>query len=284
MRILLVEDDRSLSRAVSTILQKNNYSVDCVENGQTALDYLEKDIYDAVIMDIMMPRINGIEVLKQMRSRNNTTPVLLLTARDGIGDRVNGLDAGHSEGELHDQCGLRRGERDLHRLRRRLHRLDDAPSFPRAAARRHAPLAGAEQLRGRTHGRRHPPGPREPAARAGAAAERQSLRGATGLRGLRHRRQRHSPQVRGGGGGGRCGRGALHRGDGGRVRTLPQGVPAHRDEGFADNDNNGGDAAAGERGGDAELRGVPGGVSVRGAALLAGGAGRGGDLDDLRYR
>lgn len=166
----------------------------------------------------------------------------------------------------------------------RLHRLDDAPSSPRAAARRHAPLAGAEQLRGRTHGRRHPPGPREPAARAGTAAERQSLRGATGLRGLRHRRQRHSPQVRGGGSGGRCGRGALHRGDGGRVRTLPQGVPAHRDEGFADNDNNGGDAAAGKRGGDAELRRVPGGVSVRGAALLAGGAGRGGDLDDLRYR
>ena len=67
MRILLVEDDRSLSRAVSTILQKNNYSVDCVENGQTALDYLEKDIYDAVIMDIMMPVMDGITALKNLR-------------------------------------------------------------------------------------------------------------------------------------------------------------------------------------------------------------------------
>ena len=55
MRILLVEDDRSLSRAVSTILQKNNYTVDCVDNGQLALDYLEQDIYEMVILDIIMP-------------------------------------------------------------------------------------------------------------------------------------------------------------------------------------------------------------------------------------
>lgn len=70
MRILLVEDDRSLSRAVSTILQKNNYSVDCVENGQTALDYLEKDIYDAVIMDIMMPVMDGLTATKAIRALN----------------------------------------------------------------------------------------------------------------------------------------------------------------------------------------------------------------------
>ena len=71
MRILLVEDDRSLSRAVSTILQKNNYSVDCVENGQIALDYLEEDIYDAVIMDIMMPVMDGITALKNLRNGAN---------------------------------------------------------------------------------------------------------------------------------------------------------------------------------------------------------------------
>lgn len=70
MRILLVEDDRSLSRAVSTILQKNNYSVDCVENGQMALDYLEKDIYDAVIMDIMMPVMDGLTATKAIRALN----------------------------------------------------------------------------------------------------------------------------------------------------------------------------------------------------------------------
>lgn len=70
MRILLVEDERSLSRAVSTILQKNNYAVDCVENGKLALEYLEKDIYDLVIMDIMMPVMDGITALKILRLDN----------------------------------------------------------------------------------------------------------------------------------------------------------------------------------------------------------------------
>ena len=92
MRILLVEDDRSLSRAVSTILQKNNYSVDCVNNGQLALDYLEQDIYDAVIMDIMMPVMDGITALKNLRKRGNNIPVLMLTAKTEIDDKVEGLD------------------------------------------------------------------------------------------------------------------------------------------------------------------------------------------------
>ena len=86
MRILLVEDDRSLSRAVSTILQKNNYSVDCVENGQTALDYLEKDIYDAVIM-----------ALKNLRKCGSNIPVLMLTAKTEIDDKVEGLDNGAND-------------------------------------------------------------------------------------------------------------------------------------------------------------------------------------------
>lgn len=97
MRILLVEDDRSLSRAVSTILQKNNYSVDCVENGQTALDYLEKDIYDAVIMDIMMPVMDGITALKNLRKRGSNIPVLMLTAKTEIDDKVEGLDNGAND-------------------------------------------------------------------------------------------------------------------------------------------------------------------------------------------
>ena len=97
MRILLVEDDRSLSRAVSTILQKNNYSVDCVNNGQFALDYLEQDIYDAVIMDIMMPVMDGITALKNLRKRGNNIPVLMLTAKTEIDDKVEGLDNGAND-------------------------------------------------------------------------------------------------------------------------------------------------------------------------------------------
>lgn len=94
MRILVVEDERDLNRVISKRLESEGYSVDRCFDGEEALDFIDVGEFDAIIMDIMMPRINGIEVLKQMRSRNNSTPVLLLTARDGIGDRVNGLDAG----------------------------------------------------------------------------------------------------------------------------------------------------------------------------------------------
>lgn len=98
MRILLVEDDRSLSRAVSTILQKNNYSVDCVENGQTALDYLEKDIYDAVIMDIMMPVMDGLEAARQIRTLNRKDtkeiPIIAMTANAFQDDIRDCIDAG----------------------------------------------------------------------------------------------------------------------------------------------------------------------------------------------
>lgn len=98
MRILLVEDDRSLSRAVSTILQKNNYSVDCVENGQTALDYLEKDIYDAVIMDIMMPVMDGLTATKAIRALNRPDagiiPIIAMTANAFAEDVQRCLDAG----------------------------------------------------------------------------------------------------------------------------------------------------------------------------------------------
>ena len=97
MRILLVEDDRSLSRAVSTILQKNNYTIDCVDNGQLALDYLEQDIYDMVIMDIMMPVMDGITALKNLRKRGSNIPVLMLTAKTEIDDKVEGLDNGAND-------------------------------------------------------------------------------------------------------------------------------------------------------------------------------------------
>lgn len=97
MRILLVEDDTSLSRAVSTILQKNNYTVDWVGNGLDAVEYVKSGIYDAVIMDIMMPKMDGVTALKHIRNDGNDVPVLLLTAKTEIEDKVTGLDMGAND-------------------------------------------------------------------------------------------------------------------------------------------------------------------------------------------
>ena len=97
MRLLYAEDEKSLARAVSTILVKNNYSVDVVYDGKSALDYLETENYDGAILDVMMPKMDGIEVLRRMRQRGDSTPVLLLTARAEIDDRVAGLDSGAND-------------------------------------------------------------------------------------------------------------------------------------------------------------------------------------------
>ncbi len=94
MRILLAEDQRDLNELLSRRLRAESYSVDAVYDGQEALDYLEGAQYDALILDIMMPKVDGLQVLKTLRARNNRVPVLLLTARDSIQDRVLGLDAG----------------------------------------------------------------------------------------------------------------------------------------------------------------------------------------------
>jgi len=97
MRLLLVEDERSLSRAVAAILEKNNYSVDAVYDGEEALDYLESENYDGVVLDWMLPKKDGVTVLKEMRKRGDRTPVLLLTARSEIDDKVEGLDSGAND-------------------------------------------------------------------------------------------------------------------------------------------------------------------------------------------
>lgn len=97
MKLLFAEDERSLSRAIVHILEKNRYSVDAVYDGQTALDYLENGEYDGVILDIMMPKKDGITVLKTIRSRGNTVPVLMLTAKAEINDKVLGLDSGAND-------------------------------------------------------------------------------------------------------------------------------------------------------------------------------------------
>ena len=97
MRLLLAEDETSLARAIGTILGKNNYSIDIVYNGMDALDYLLSGSYDGAILDIMMPKIDGISVLKKVRERGISTPILLLTAKSEVEDKVNGLDCGAND-------------------------------------------------------------------------------------------------------------------------------------------------------------------------------------------
>lgn len=97
MRLLLAEDEQALSKALVTILERNNYSVDAVYDGQAALEYLQADNYNGVILDIMMPKVDGINVLKTIRKQGNCVPVLLLTAKSEIDDKVSGLDAGAND-------------------------------------------------------------------------------------------------------------------------------------------------------------------------------------------
>ncbi len=97
MRLLLAEDERSLSKAMVRILEKNNYSVDPVYDGAAALDYLRHSTYDVVILDIMMPGMNGIDVLKALRRGGNPVPVLILSAKAEIDDKVLGLDSGAND-------------------------------------------------------------------------------------------------------------------------------------------------------------------------------------------
>ena len=97
MRILLAEDERSLSRAIIALLEKHNYSADAVYDGQEALDYLEAENYDAVILDIMMPKLDGLSVLRTLRERGSQIPVLLLTAKSEVEDKVTGLDSGAND-------------------------------------------------------------------------------------------------------------------------------------------------------------------------------------------
>ena len=97
MRLLLAEDERSLSRAIVTILEKNNYSADAVYDGEEALEYLETGNYDGLILDIMMPKMDGLTVLKKLREKGNPIPVLMLTAKSEVDDKVEGLDLGAND-------------------------------------------------------------------------------------------------------------------------------------------------------------------------------------------
>ena len=94
MKLLLAEDTHDLNRAISAVLTHEGYSVDSVYDGMKAYESIKENSYDGIILDIMMPKMNGLEVLTEIRKNRITTPVLLLTAKAEIDDRVNGLDAG----------------------------------------------------------------------------------------------------------------------------------------------------------------------------------------------
>ena len=94
MRILVAEDNRSYCRALTAILEHANYTVDAVYNGPDALTYATENLYDGLIIDIMMPGMDGIEVIRRLREANIHTPVMVLTAKTQMGDRIEGYDAG----------------------------------------------------------------------------------------------------------------------------------------------------------------------------------------------
>ncbi len=94
MRILIVEDEYSLAEAVTAILKKEQYFVDAVYDGRDGLDYALSGIYDLILLDIMLPKMNGLDVLKEIRKNNISTPVMLLTAKSEVDDKIKGLDCG----------------------------------------------------------------------------------------------------------------------------------------------------------------------------------------------
>jgi DNA-binding response OmpR family regulator len=94
MKLLYAEDERSLAEAVVDVLEYHKYKVDVVYDGRDALDYAENDRYDGIILDVMMPRKSGLEVLQALRAKGDRTPILLLTAKAEVEDRIQGLDLG----------------------------------------------------------------------------------------------------------------------------------------------------------------------------------------------
>lgn len=94
MRILVAEDEKSLNRVITKRLEREGYCVDSCYDGEEALSFTATGEFDAIVLDIMMPKVNGFDVVKRLRMKNNATPVIFLTAKDSVSDRVAGLDAG----------------------------------------------------------------------------------------------------------------------------------------------------------------------------------------------
>jgi two-component system OmpR family response regulator len=125
MRILLIEDDENLSTALTRALAQAAHAVDNVANGEDALDALQNDVYDLVILDIGLPKLDGFEVLRVLRARSLHVPVLILTARDALEDRVKGLDLG-ADDYLTKPFDLPEFEARVRALVRRGHRSTSA--------------------------------------------------------------------------------------------------------------------------------------------------------------
>lgn len=96
-RILIVEDEENLSRVIQLELQYENYETKVADNGKDALRYIEEESWDLVLLDIMIPQLSGLEVLRRVRKNNDRTPIILLTARDEVHDKVSGLDLGAND-------------------------------------------------------------------------------------------------------------------------------------------------------------------------------------------
>jgi heavy metal response regulator len=94
MRILIVEDEKKVANFIKKGLEEEHYAVDTAEDGEAGLYLIEVNNYDLIVLDLMIPKIDGLEVLKRLRSRKNNVPVLVLTAKDSVEDRVTGLDTG----------------------------------------------------------------------------------------------------------------------------------------------------------------------------------------------
>ena len=97
MRILLAEDEKDLNAIITKKLKKDGYSVDSCYDGEEALDFIDLADYDCIILDVMMPKVDGLEVLRTIRRKNNPTPVIFLTAKDSTNDKVQGLDLGAND-------------------------------------------------------------------------------------------------------------------------------------------------------------------------------------------
>lgn len=94
MRVLVVEDEKALAKAIENILMKNGYMVDLVHDGEEAYDYISLGDYDAILLDVMLPKLNGFEIVKKIRAEKISTPILMLTAKSQVDDKVKGLDLG----------------------------------------------------------------------------------------------------------------------------------------------------------------------------------------------